>query len=121
MARLMDKHYRTGWHRPARAEAESPPPSAPGPGNPPDSVPVSRSEPQRPDGAARFPAEPPTWLESDCPSLAEYEGLYADTCHAAAPLIRICEQLGRKIGKLRSSVRRDLDQLVLDVRSDRRR
>jgi len=59
--------------------------------------------------------------ESDSPSLAEYERLYAQSCQAAALLIRISGDLGRKIGKLRSSVCWDLQQLVLDGRSERHR
>ena len=115
----MDKHYRTGWHRPARAAAESPPRFAPGPGTLPDGVPVLRSEPHKPAGGPQLVAEPTNPLESVSvpphPSPAEYERLYANACHAAAPLIRICEELGRKVGKLRSSVRWDLARIGLEL------
>ena len=48
--------------------------------------------------------------------MAEYERLYVETCEAAALLLRMCEDLGHKVGKLRSSVRWDLDQLECDRR-----
>ena len=72
-----------------------------------------RAEPQRPPGP-RLVREPlGTRPESERPSLAEYERLYAETCQVAASFIRISEELGRKIGKIRSSVRWDLQKLEL--------
>ena len=57
----------------------------------------------------------------DTPSLAEYERLYAESCRETAALLRTCEHLGRKIGKIRTSVRWDLQQLVHEIAGDRRR
>ena len=71
-------------------------------------------------GGPQLLAEPTTRLESDSSSLAEHEHLYAASCQKAAALLRICEELGRNIGKLRSCVRRDLQRIALDE-SDRRR
>ena len=79
------------------------------------------SAPPRPTGGLRLLAESGTRREADGPSVAEYERLYDESREAAALLVRICEDLGRKIGKTRSSVLWDLQQLVLDVRSEHRR
>ena len=71
-------------------------------------------------GAPRLLAEPTTRLESDSLSLAEYERLYAESCQKAAAPLRICEELGRKIGKLPSSVWWDVQRRELEVIGDRR-
>ncbi len=76
---------------------------------------------QRPAGGPQLVTEAEPRPEFEHPSLAEYERLYAETCQAAASLIRISEELGRKIGKIRSSVRWDLIGLVLELHGDRRR
>ena len=65
----------------------------------------------RPAGGLRLLAESGTQPEAGGPSLAEYERLYDESCQAAASLIRVSEELGRKIGKTRSSVRWDLQKL----------
>lgn len=64
-------------------------------------------------GAARGPrlvTEAWPLPESEGPSLAELECLYEESIQEAVALLRICEDGGRKIGKIRTSVHWDLQQ-----------